>query len=192
MKRIGILGGSYNPIHVGHIQLAEHLLRVLSFDEVWLLVSPHNPLKPANDLLPDAIRYQWVAKSIEGLSGLVASDFEFGLPQPSYTYNTLTQLTATYPQNEFTLLIGADNWQVFHKWFRAEDIINNYRIAIYPRPGSGAIATPLPPNVQVIDAPLIDISSTMIRQKIRNHEDISHLVPKVIQQEVIKTYLNRP
>lgn len=192
MKRIGILGGSYNPIHVGHIQLAEHLLRVLSFDEVWLLVSPHNPLKPANDLLPDAIRYQWVAKSIEGLSGLVASDFELGLPQPSYTYNTLTQLTATYPQNEFTLLIGADNWQVFHKWFKAEDIINNYRIAIYPRPGSGAIATPLPPNVQVIDAPLIDISSTMIRQKIRNHEDISHLVPKVIQQEVIKTYLNRP
>ena len=192
MKRIGLLGGSYNPIHVGHIQLAEHLLRVLSFDEVWLLVSPHNPLKPANDLLPDAIRYQWVAKSIEGLSGLVASDFELGLPQPSYTYNTLTQLTATYPQNEFTLLIGADNWQVFHKWFKAEDIINNYRIAIYPRPGSGAIATPLPPNVQVIDAPLIDISSTMIRQKIRNHEDISHLVPKVIQQEVIKTYLNRP
>lgn len=192
MKRIGLLGGSYNPIHVGHIQLAEHLLRVLSFDEVWLIVSPHNPLKPANDLLPDAIRYQWVAKSIEGLSGLVASDFELGLPQPSYTYNTLTQLTATYPQNEFTLLIGADNWQVFHKWFKAEDIINNYRIAIYPRPGSGAIATPLPPNVQVIDAPLIDISSTMIRQKIRNHEDISHLVPKVIQQEVIKTYLNRP
>ena len=94
MKRIGILGGSYNPIHVGHIQLAEHLLRVLSFDEVWLLVSPHNPLKPANDLLPDAIRYQWVAKSIEGVSGLVASDFEFALPQPSYTYNTLTQLTA--------------------------------------------------------------------------------------------------
>lgn len=192
MKRIGLLGGSYNPIHVGHIQLAEHLLRVLSFDEVWLIVSPHNPLKPANDLLPDAIRYQWVAKSIEGLSGLVASDFELGLPQPSYTYNTLTQLTATYPQNQFTLLIGADNWQVFHKWFKAEDIINNYRIAIYPRPGSGAIATPLPPNVQVIDAPLIDISSTMIRQKIRNHEDISHLVPKVIQQEVIKTYLNRP
>ncbi len=191
MKRIGILGGSYNPIHVGHIQLAEHLLRVLSFDEVWLLVSPHNPLKPANDLLPDAIRYQWVAKSIEGMSGLVASDFELGLPQPSYTYNTLTQLTATYPQNEFTLLIGADNWQVFHKWFKAEDIINNYRIAIYPRPGSGAIATPLPPNVQVIDAPLIDISSTMIRQKIRNHEDITHLVPKVILQEVIKTYLNR-
>lgn len=192
MKRIGILGGSYNPIHVGHIQLAEHLLCVLSFDEVWLLVSPHNPLKPANDLLPDAIRYQWVAKSIEGVNGLVASDFELALPQPSYTYNTLTQLTATYPQNEFTLLIGADNWQVFHKWFKAEDIINNYRIAIYPRPGSGAIATPLPPNVQVIDAPLIDISSTMIRQKIRNHEDISHLVPKVIQQEVIKTYLNRP
>ena len=192
MKRIGILGGSYNPIHVGHIQLAEHLLRVLSFDEVWLLVSPHNPLKPANDLLPDAIRYQWVAKSIEGVSGLVASDFELALPQPSYTYNTLTQLTATYPQNEFTLLIGADNWQVFHKWFRAEDIINNFRIAIYPRLGSDAIATPLPPNVQVIDAPLIDISSTMIRQKIRNHEDISHLVPKVIQQEVIKAYLNRP
>ena len=191
MKRIGILGGSYNPIHMGHIQLAEHLLRVLSFDEVWLLVSPHNPLKPANDLLPDAIRYQWVAKSIEGMSGLVASDFELALPQPSYTYNTLTQLTATYPQNEFTLLIGADNWQVFHKWFRAEDIIKNFRIAIYPRPGSDAIVTPLPPNVQVIDAPLIDISSTMIRQKIRNHEDISHLVPKVIQQEVIKAYLNR-
>jgi nicotinate-nucleotide adenylyltransferase len=192
MKRIGILGGSYNPIHVGHIQLAEHLLRVLSFDEVWLLVSPHNPLKPANDLLPDAIRYQWVAKSIEGVSGLVASDFELALPQPSYTYNTLTQLTATYPQNEFTLLIGADNWQVFHKWFRVEDIINNFQIAIYPRPGSDTIATPLSPNVQVIDAPLIDISSTMIRQKIRNHEDISHLVPKVVQQEVIKAYLNRP
>jgi len=159
---------------------------------VWLLVPPQIPLNPANALLPDAIRYQWVAKSIEGMSGLVASDFEFGLSQPSYTYNTLTQLTATYPQNEFTLLIGADNWQVFHKWFRAEDIINNYRIAIYPRPGSDAIATPLPPNVQVIDAPLIDISSTMIRQKIRNHEDITHLVPKVILQEVIKTYLNRP
>ena len=86
MKRIGILGGSYNPIHVGHIQLAEHLLHVLSFDEVWLLVSPHNPLKPANDLLPDAIRYQWVAKSIEGVSGLVASDFEFALPQPTHRH----------------------------------------------------------------------------------------------------------
>ena len=191
MKRIGILGGSYNPIHVGHIQLAEHLLHILSFDEVWLLVSPHNPLKPANDLLPDAIRYQWVAKSIEGIRGLVASDFEFGLSQPSYTYNTLIQLTATYPQNEFTLLIGTDNWQVFHKWFRAEDIINNYRIAIYPRSGSNAIATPLPPNVQVIDAPLIDIGSTMIRNKIRNHEDISHLVPEVIKQEVINAYLNK-
>lgn len=191
MKRIGILGGSYNPIHVGHIQLAEHLLHVLSFDEVWLLVSPHNPLKPANNLLPDAIRYQWVTKSIEGISGLVASDFEFALSQPSYTYNTLIQLTVTYPQNEFTLLIGTDNWQVFHKWFRAEDIINNYQIAIYPRPGSNAIATPLPPNVQVIDAPLIDISSTMIRNKIRNNEDISAFVPRIIEQEVIKAYQNK-
>ena len=132
MKRIGILGGSYNPIHVGHIQLAEHLLRVLSFDEVWLLVSPHNPLKPANDLLPDAIRYQWVAKSIEGISGLVASDFEFALSQPSYTYNTLTHLTATYPQNQFTLLIGTDNWQVFHNGLEQKTSSTTFELPSIP------------------------------------------------------------
>ena len=131
MKRIGIFGGSFNPIHSGHIALARQLRKAAGLDEVWLMVSPQNPLKQGcNDLLDDRLRYAMTRVALHGEEGIVASDYELHLPRPSYTWNTLQRLREDFNQHTFVLLIGGDNWQRFPQWYRAEDILREYQVMV--------------------------------------------------------------
>ena len=146
-------------------------------DEVWLVVSPQNPLKPAGSLLADEKRLLMAQTAVSAIPGVTATDYEFRLPRPSYMWNTLQSLSRDFPERDFTLLIGADNWAVFHRWYRADDIIAHYPIAIYPRTGYPIDTASLPPNVKLIDTGLYDISSTQVRELIARGGDITGLVP---------------
>lgn len=178
MKRIGIFGGSFNPIHNGHIALAQAVLRQCALDEVWLMVSPQNPLKKESELVDDRQRLQIAQKALEGVKGIEACDYEFYLSKPSYTWNTLQHLTKDYPDNTFTLLIGGDNWAHFERWRHWQDILRTYDVIVYPRdehPGT-------------IDVPLLDVSSTEIRRRVKAGESIRGLVPKSIVSMVETVY----
>ena len=172
MRLIGIFGGSFNPIHNGHISLAQQLKEKAGLDEVWLMVSPQNPLKQNEDLLDDEKRLEMVRLALEGKKGLIASDYEMHLPKPSYTWNTLQALSKDYPEREFVLMIGGDNWDLFDKWYHAEDIKQNYEIIVYTR-------TPGEPG-------FIDISSTNIRQRVKEGKGIKRLVPKAVADYIRK------
>lgn len=186
-KRVGIYGGSFNPIHNGHIALAKHLLHMGGLDEVWFVVSPQNPFKQLSELLDDDKRLQLVRLALEGEPQLTACDYEFHLPKPSYMWHTLQAMHRDMPDTAFVLLIGADNWQVFPHWFRHEDIIRNYDIIIYPRKQAPVEEALLPPRVRLVHAELYDLSSTMIRQRVRCGESIDGLVPPRIAS-LVKTY----
>lgn len=175
--RTGIYGGSFNPIHNGHIAIARAMTTRAGLDEVWLVVSPQNPLKPAGSLLADEKRLLMAQTAVSAIPGVTATDYEFRLPRPSYMWNTLQSLSRDFPERDFTLLIGADNWAVFHRWYRADDIIAHYPIAIYPRTGYPIDTASLPPNVKLIDTGLYDISSTQVRELIARGGDITGLVP---------------
>ena len=172
MIRIGIFGGSFNPIHNGHISLARQLKEKAGLDEVWLMVSPQNPLKQVADLLSDEARLEMARRALKNEEGIIASDYEMHLPKPSYTWNTLQALSKDYPDREFVLMIGGDNWDLFDKWYCAEDIKKNYEIVVYTR-------TPGDPG-------FIDISSTEIRQRIREGKSIRKLVPRAVEAMIKK------
>ena len=189
LKRIGLFGGSFNPIHTGHVALARQLRRLAGLDEVWLIVSPQNPLKQGrSDLLDDQLRYQLARLALHGEEGIVASDYELHLPKPSYTWNTLQHLREDFPAHAYILLIGGDNWQLFPQWYRASDILSEHRVVVYPRQGSQLDRSTLPHNVTVADAELLDISSTQIRQRIRQGMSIRGMVPAAIEPLVKRIY----
>ena len=168
MKKVAIFGGSFNPIHTGHIALAQAVQQQCGLDEVWLMVSPQNPLKRNDaDLLDDSLRFEMAQKALEGVEGVKACDYEFHLPKPSYTWNTLQNLTKDYPDCIFTLLIGGDNWTHFQRWRHWKDILWHHDVIVYPRDN----------YLGTIDVPLLPVSSTEIRQKIRAGESIKGLVP---------------
>ena len=187
-RRIGIFGGSFNPIHVGHIELARQLCQLAGLDEVWLMVSPQNPLKTSAGLLDDRLRYELARLALHGEAHIRACNYELLLPKPSYTWNTLQHLRADYPSYTFTLLIGGDNWERFPQWYRASDIVREYPIVVYPRRGSELAADALPPSVSIVSTELLDVSSTEIRQRVRQGLDIRKLVPPVIEPLVRKLY----
>lgn len=166
--RIGIYGGSFNPVHFGHVGLAKWVIEHTDLDELWLLVSPNNPLKPAGMLAPEDERLAAVREAVSGIPGLKASDFEFSLPRPSYTANTLRALQKAYPEHEFTLVIGEDNLAIFPQWREYEYILENFRIFVYPRKGTIITQQSSIINAKNItflaSAPLFDISSTAIRR----------------------------
>ncbi len=178
--RIGIYGGSFNPIHNGHIFLAKKIMMLASLDEIWFVVSPQNPLKSESDLLCDDKRLEMVSMALKDEKSLVPSDYEFHLPRPSYTWDTLQSLSKKYPGRSFSLIIGADNWQDFDKWYHHKEIISNYEIVIYPRKGVVIDHRNVPNNVILADTDMIDISSTDIRMKIRRGEYIKDLVPEAV------------
>lgn len=176
--KTGIFGGSFNPIHNGHIALAKAALEQCGLDEVWLMVSPQNPLKQETDLLADNLRYEMVQQALQGVDGIVASDYEFHLPKPSYTWNTLQHLSKDYPNRQFTLIIGGDNWAHFERWRHWKDILRNYDVVVYPRDQ----------YIGTVDVPLLPVSSTEIRRRVRNGESIDTMVPPSIIPLVQKYY----
>lgn len=188
MRQIGLFGGSFNPIHVGHIELARQLRRLAALDEVWLMVSPQNPMKRASGLLDDQLRLDMARRALEDVEGVEACDYEMRLPRPSYTWNTLQALSQDYPDCQFTMLIGGDNWLIFPRWYRAVDILNQYRIVVYPRRDSDIDRSALPDNVQVVDTEFIDVSSTMIRQRVADGLPVTGLVPASIEPMVNAYY----
>lgn len=185
--RTGIYGGSFNPIHNGHIAIARAMLDCDAVNEVWLMVSPQNPLKQSADLLDERLRLDMTRRATADIPCVTACDYEFHMPRPSYMWHTLQSLSRDYPDREFTLLIGADNWQVFDRWYHADDIIAHYPIRIYPRRGYDIEASTLPHNVKLVDTGLYDVSSTMVRERIRRGEDVSQLIPVSII-EMAKVY----
>ena len=184
INKIAILGGSFNPIHVGHIALAQAVLENRLADEVWLMVSPQNPLKNNSDE-DFRERFEMVRKSVENLENIKVSDFENSLPRPSYTYITLRELKKSFPNADFQWMIGADNWDCFDKWAHPEEIIAEGLI-VYPR--EGCKVENLPENVCFLDAPLMKVSSTMIREKVKNGEKVTGLVPVEIEEEIYGKY----
>jgi nicotinate-nucleotide adenylyltransferase len=176
--KIGLFFGSFNPIHIGHLAMANYFIEFSDLDRIWMVVSPQNPFKSKNDLLPENYRYQMVEKSLTDDQEIVASDIEFKLPQPSYTIDTLNYLTTTYNNHEFVLIIGSDNLKYFHKWRNHEELINNYEIYVYPRLG-------YEPNqyldnypLNLVNAPFIEISSSFVRNAIANGKDVRYFVPQ--------------
>jgi len=170
--KIGIYGGSFNPVHFGHVGLAKWVTENTDLDELWLMVSPNNPLKPASMLAPETERLASAQKAVEKIPHVRVSDFEFSLPRPSYTANTLRELQKAYPEHEFTLIIGEDNIAIFDRWREYEFILSNFRIFVYPRHGSES--GPYPECIKnardiqfLAKAPYFDISSTQIRNSSR-------------------------
>lgn len=183
--KIGLFGGSFNPIHNAHITLARTICEQAALDEVWLLISPHNPLKEQASLLDENSRLEMARKALRNEPRLVASDYEFHLERPSYTWNTLQNLHRDYPEHTFSLIIGGDNWQVFDRWAHHEDILRTHDIIIYPRENSTISKDDLPDNVTLVDTPLINITSTMVRQLVAEGKDISRFVPVEVEEEII-------
>jgi nicotinate-nucleotide adenylyltransferase len=184
--KIGLYFGSFNPVHVGHLIIASHVLNETELQKVWFVVSPQNPFKPSSSLLNEYDRLYLVQKAIESDDRIKASDIEFSLPRPSYTSQTLAYLTEKYSSHQFTIIMGSDSFQNLGKWKNAETIIANYPILIYRRPRFpinneiGAIAT-------VLEAPLLEISATYIRECIQRGKSIKYLVPEVVEAEIVKS-----
>lgn len=181
-KRIGLYFGTFNPIHVGHLIIANHIVNNTPLDEVWFVVSPHNPHKKKTSLLEDYHRLNLVKEAIEDNENLRASDVEFKLPQPSYTATTLVYLQEKYPEKEFTLIMGEDNLRSLHKWRNYEEIIKNHKIIVYPRHQTvqeKELITPQVAQAQIAvlkDVPFMDISASFIRNSIKKGVDIRYLV----------------
>lgn len=170
--RTGIFGGSFNPIHIGHLALANFICENNEVDELWFMVSPQNPFKQNMNMLDDRTRLRLVNEAIKGYSKFHASDFEFSLPKPSYTVNTLEKISQAYPNREFHLIIGADNWATFQKWKSPEQILTHHHILVYPRKGYEINSSTLPERVKAVDTPILEISSTFIRESISQGKDI--------------------
>lgn len=177
--RTAIFGGTFNPIHNGHIAIARAVVESGLADELWLMVTPQNPWKRNMQLMPDSYRLQLVKSAVSAISGVRASGYEFSLPKPSYTANTLRSLERDYPERAFSLIIGADNWVKFSNWYDSQYILEHYHIIVYPRPGfdTGAITSGY---VSLLDCPLIDVSSTEIRERLASGLPVNGMVPDEI------------
>lgn len=188
--KTGIYGGSFNPMHNGHTQLAEFLCQKGYVDELWFLVSPQNPFKQsANDLLDDQARLELARLAVKEHPQLQVSDFEFTLPRPSYTYKTLRALRQAFPDREFLLVIGADNWQAFDRWAEPQEILAHHRILVYPRTGYPLDPEQMPEQVTAVPSPIIDLSSTELRQAIREGRDAAYgLHPDVLKRILSRGY----
>lgn len=174
---IGILGGSFNPVHIGHLMLASYLQQFGGLDEVWLTLSPLNPLKVGSDeLIPDLVRLKMLEIATGKTKGLNVCDYELTMPKPSYTINTLRYLAKRYPRHTFKLIIGSDNWKIFNQWKDHDKILSDFGVIIYPRPGY-PVGVIYEDNVDVINAPMADVSSTFLRKAIAKGKDMNYFLP---------------
>ena len=177
--KVGLFFGSFNPIHVGHMIIANYMVEFTNLDEVWFVVTPHNPFKKKNTLLSDNHRYQTVMVATDDYLKLRPSRIEFDLPQPNYTIDTLTHLYENYPQHDFSLIMGEDNLNSFHKWKNYEMILENHSIYVYPRISETRKKSKFHGHLKVnfVNAPIVEISSTFIRTAIHNDKDIRSFLP---------------
>ena len=178
--KIGLYFGTFNPIHVGHLTIANHLAEYSDLDKIWFVVTPHSPFKKKNSLLDDRQRYEMVYRATEDYIKLEPSDIEFNLPQPNYTINTLTYLQEKYPKHTFALIMGEDNLKSFHKWKNYELILKNHDIYVYPRISEGKVETQFDNHKKIhkVDAPIMELSSTFIRKSIKEGKNVRPMLPE--------------
>lgn len=176
METIGILGGSFNPVHIGHIMVASYLTQWKIVDRVWLTLSPRNPLKSSDSLLSDLQRLAMLRIACKNLPGIEICDIELSMPRPSFTINTLKVLTRRYPSMRFKLIIGSDNWNNFDKWRDYDEILDEYGVIVYPRPGK-PITNTLTDGMELVQSPSINLSSTFIRAAIEKDRNVSAFLP---------------
>lgn len=181
--KIGLYFGSFNPVHCGHLIIANHILNESDLDKVWFVVSPQNPFKTTISLLREYDRLHLVRAAIEGDSRMKASDIEFNLPKPSYTVNTLAYLDEKHPEHDFSLIMGSDSFQNLHKWKNYEVVIKRCPVLIYQRPGFEVINS-INANIQILEAPLLQISSTQIRELIKSGKSVRYMVPPGVLEEI--------
>ncbi|WP_396597634.1 nicotinate (nicotinamide) nucleotide adenylyltransferase [Dokdonia sp. R86516] len=177
--KIGLYFGTFNPIHIGHLAIANHMAEYSDLDKIWMVITPHNPFKKKSSLLNNHHRYQMVMEAVEHYDKIEPSNIEFDLPQPNYTVYTLAHLEEKYPQHEFCLIMGEDNLKSLHKWKNYEVILERHDIYVYPRISEGTVETQFDnhPKIHKVDAPIMEISSTMIRKAIKQDKNIRPLLP---------------
>ena len=181
--KIGLYFGSFNPIHTGHLIIANHIVNNTALQKVWFIVSPQNPLKPSISLLNEYHRLHFIQSSIDGENNLRASNIEFQLPKPSYTVDTLAYLKEKHPDHEFSIIMGSDSFSNLTKWKNYQVIIKNYPLYIYKRPGF-EVENEIGANIIQVDSPLLEISSTHIRELIKKGKSIRYLVPDIVKDEI--------
>ncbi|ALM49302.1 nicotinate-nucleotide adenylyltransferase [Flavobacterium psychrophilum] len=184
--KVGLYFGTFNPIHVGHVIIANHMAEYSGLDQIWLVVTPHNPLKKKSTLLDDHQRLQMVFLATQDYPKLKPSDIEFRLPQPSYTTNTLVHLQEKFPTHEFSLIMGEDNLNSLHKWKNYEVILQNHDVYVYPRINTDTINPDIETSARIhrVEAPVIEISSTFIRESIKDGKNVQPLLPQKVWQYV--------
>ena len=184
MMNIGLYFGSFNPIHVGHLIIANQLVENSDLDQIWFVVTPHNPFKKKSTLLDNFQRLEMVYLATKDYPKLKESNIEFNLPQPNYTINTLTYLQEKHPEHSFSLIMGEDNLKSFHKWKNHDIILENYNIYVYPRISDGKVETQFNGHKKIhkVEAPIMEISSTMIRNAIKEGKNINPLLPEHVWQ----------
>lgn len=176
-KKIGLFFGSFNPVHIGHMALANYFVEFSPVQEIWFVVSPHSPFKEKGSLLADHHRLEMVYQAIDSDSRFRASNIEFKLPQPNYTAHTLVVLEEKYPDYDFSLIMGSDNLEGFMKWKNADVMLSRYSLLVYPRPGHPGGSLREHPAVTFVDAPLLDISASFIREAVRNGKNLKYFIP---------------
>ena len=187
--KIGLYFGTFNPIHIGHLIIGNHIAENSDLDQIWMVVTPHNPFKNKQTLLDDYQRLQLVFLATEDYPKIKPSDIEFKLPQPNYTVNTLAHLQEKYPQHIFSLIMGEDNLKSLHKWKNHEVILENHNIYVYPRISSETdpnqyLTFKNNPKIHIIDAPIVEISSTFIRENIKKNKNIRPLLPEKVWEYI--------
>jgi len=186
-QRIGLYFGSYNPVHIGHLVIANYLVEYTGLDQLWFIVTPQNPHKKKENLLNDFDRLELVQLALEGDDRIEVSDIEFFLPKPSYTVDTLAYLKDRHPGKNFSILMGSDNLANFHKWKNYDIIVENYGVVVYPRPGFDQSEVKSHKNITIAyGAPLMEISSSFIRDSIKNGKDVRHFLPPKVWELIEK------
>ncbi len=186
MKNIGLYFGTFNPIHIGHLIIANQIVENSDLDEIWMVVTPHNPFKKKSSLLDNHHRFEMVYRATEDYDKISPSDIEFKLPQPNYTVHTLAHISEKYPSNNFSLIMGEDNLKSLHKWKNYETILQHHNVYVYPRISAGKVETQFDnhPKIHRVNAPIVEISSTMVRNAIKDGKNIKPLLSATVWQYI--------